>query len=139
MVFILKLVFFIFSIHSKHTISLFFSYGKYCIVAESSLHCKFLKCWHKIGKRFFEILEFFTRCGASHTESVVFLCSIVVVSPEFKRVSVGFNIIIPLPEITTVLFHGSMVSFYLSVMLRCVGRILVMFYMVFLKKLLHFP
>ena len=112
---------------------------KNCIVAESSLHCKFLKCWHKIGKRFFEILEFFTRCGASHTESVVFLCSIVVVSPEFKRVSVGFNIIIPLPEITTVLFHGSMVSFYLSVMLRCVGRILVMFYMVFLKKLLHFP
>jgi hypothetical protein len=69
----------------------------------------------------------------------VLLCSIVVVSPELERVSIGFNIIIPLPEDTTVLFHGSMVSLYFSVMLWCIGWILIMFYVIVCEELLYLP
>ena len=69
----------------------------------------------------------------------MFLCSIVVVSPEFERVSIGINIIIPFPEVCTVLFHGSVVSFYFSIVLWCIGRILIVFYMVLFKELLYSP
>lgn len=58
------------------------------------------------------------------------LCSIIVISPEFEVVSVGLNIIIPVPEICTALFHGSVVSLYLPIMLWGIGWIFVVFYVV---------
>lgn len=99
----------------------------------------FLKCWHKIRKRLFKILQFFFRGCSVHSESVVFLCSIVVISPELEGVSISLNIIIPFPEVCTVLFHGSVVSFYFSIVLWCIGRILIVFYMILFKELLYSP
>lgn len=63
--------------------------------------------------------------------------SIVVVSPEFERVSIGLNIIIPFPEVSTVLFHGSMVSLYLSIVLWCICWILIELYMILSEELLY--